>query len=95
MSRKSNGQQVNNISDLRRHALNTLDMLVNGEIEVEDAHAASELYKDVMGTLRVEVDYHKAIGKSTHIAFFHGDETKTATIDAQQIKQLETKFRGI
>jgi cellulase/cellobiase CelA1 len=94
MAKKRNSIQVNNIADLRRHALNTLDMLVCGEIEVEDAHAASELYKDVMGTLKVEVDYCKAIGKPKEIAFFSGEETKTQVIEVEQVRKLEDKWRG-
>lgn len=95
MSKKRKSTPVNNIADLRRHALNTLDMLVSGEIEVEDAHAASELYKDVLGTLKAEVDYHKAIGKPKEIAFFDGVETEVNLIDVEQVKQLENKWKGI
>ena len=87
-------KSVKNIADLRRHALDTLDMLVNGDIDVEDAHAASELYKDVMGTLKVEVDYYKAIGKQREIAFFDGIETEVEMIDQEQVKRLENKWKG-
>ena len=87
-------KSVKNIADLRRHALDTLDMLVNGDIDVEDAHAASELYKDVMGTLKVEVDYYKAIGKLREIAFFDGIETEVEMIDQERVKRLENKWKG-
>jgi len=87
-------KSVKNIADLRRHALDTLDMLVNGDIDVEDAHAASELYKDVMGTLKVEVDYYKAIGKPREIAFFDGVETQVEMIDQERVKRLENKWKG-
>lgn len=67
--------QVNNIADLRRHALNTLDLLCEGEIEVEDARMASELYANVLGILKAEVDYNKAIGRHKEISFYDGIET--------------------
>ncbi len=94
MGRKHKQIQVNNIADLRRHALNTLDMLCAGEIEVEDAKAASDLYKDVLGALKVEIDYYKAIGKPKEIKFYDGEESNAATIDVGQVRELENKWRG-
>ncbi len=94
MSRKRDNIKVNNMADLRRHALNTLDMLVCGDIEVEDAKAASDLYKDVLGTLKTEIDYYKAAGKSKEIKFFEGEESAQNIIQVDQVKQLQNKWKG-
>ena len=83
--------QVNNIADLRRHALNTLDMLCEGDIEVEDAKAASDLYANVLGMLKAEVDYNKAIGRSKEIGFYEGVESQPAVIDRATALALESK----
>lgn len=95
MTKRRVSPPVNNISDLRRHALHTLDMLVSGDIEVEDAHAASELYKDVLGTLRAEVDYNKTLGRCKEIKFYEGEETSVPVLEATQVKMLENKWKGI
>lgn len=94
MGKRRHNIDVNNISDLRRHALNTLNMLCDGDIEVEDANAASNIYKDVLGTLKAEIDYNKVIGKTKEIKFFQGEETPIREVDAKQVKQLENKWRG-
>lgn len=94
MGRKKDNVQINNIADLRRHAINTLDMLCNGDIEVEDAKAASDLYKDVLGTVKIEMDYNRLIGKAKQIKFCNGEESVVSEIDAEQIKRLENKWTG-
>lgn len=82
--------KVNTIADLRRHALQTLDKLVDGDMEVEDAHAASKLYGNVIDMLKAEVDYNKMLGKHKEIEFLEQRDTKEV-IDQEVKLALESK----
>lgn len=88
---KRNPIQVNNISDLRRHALNTLNMLIEGDIEVEDAKVASDLYGNVLGILKAEVDHNKMVGKIAPLPFYESTESEQPALSAKTIEALENK----
>ncbi len=79
---------INSISDLRKHAIQTLDKLVAGNIEVSDALAASRLYNNVVDMLKVETDYNKALGKHRQVEFLEPAPTEAIKLPEPQRKVL-------
>lgn len=87
--------EVKDINNLRDHAIQTLDMLVSGEIEIEDAMAASKLYGNVVDMLRVQVDYNKYCGNDVQIDFLTSGTTKTIIHQTNTTLENEIKPKRI
>lgn len=82
--------EVNNITSLRDHAIQTLDKLVSGNIDVQDAVAASKLYSNVVDMLKLEIDYNKALGRQKDVLFLDGAPSMR-TLTPDDIMALEGK----
>lgn len=57
------------IDELRDHALDTLDKLVKKQISIEEAGVTGKLYESVVSTLKIQIEYAKAIDKQPNIKF--------------------------
>lgn len=53
----------NKIEDLRNHLFETIEMLKNGEIEIEKARAISEVGKVIVDSAKTEVDFMRITRK--------------------------------
>ena len=51
----------NKIQDLRNHLFETLEMLKDGDIEIEKAYAIADVSRAIIDTAKVEIQYIKAI----------------------------------
>ncbi len=89
---KKRSRTVNNIADLREHAIGVLNDLRDGEIETSDALVASKLYDNVCDITRLEIDYNKSINKEGAIAFLSGDKTAQPVVTEGEILTLQQKF---
>lgn len=59
----------NKIEDLRNHLFEVLELLKDGEIEVDKAKAISEVAQVIVETAKVEVSYIKALETNKHSGF--------------------------
>lgn len=50
--KKGHASSIDNIDDLRNHALATLDKLGSGDIDVVEAGVTAKLYESVMSTVK-------------------------------------------
>ena len=66
-----------NIDELRDHALDTLEKLVKKQISIEEAGVTGKLYESVVSTLKIQIDYAKAIDKQPNIKFLGTGNTYT------------------
>ena len=76
---------MDNIEDLRAHAINTLKKLESRKIDMAEAGVTAKLYESIISSLKTEMDYHKMLGRSPEISFLEGAvyEAKSA-----KVKQL-------
>jgi hypothetical protein len=51
----------NKIQDLRNHLFETLEMLKEGDIEIEKAYAIADVSRAIIDTAKIEIQYIKAI----------------------------------
>lgn len=51
----------NKIQDLRNHLFETLEMLKDGDIEIEKAYAIADVSRAIIDTAKIEIQYIKAI----------------------------------
>jgi len=51
----------NKIQDLRNHLFETLEMLKDGDIEIDRAIAIADVSRAIIDTAKVEIQYIKAI----------------------------------
>ncbi len=90
---KKKSRTVNNIADLREHAIGVLNDLRDGEIETSDALVASRLYDNVCDITRLEIDYNRSINKEGAIGFLSGDKTPESVVTDGDILMLQQKFK--
>jgi hypothetical protein len=64
-----------NIDELRDHALETLQKLVKKQISIEEAGVTGKLYESVVSTLKIQIDYAKAIDQKPNIKFLGTGQT--------------------
>ena len=88
MIRKELG--IQSINDLREDAIKTLEKLSCGEISIEEAGVTGKLYENIVSTVRLQLDYAKALNQPPEIDFLEEDTLPNGrVIDWNQPKQLE------
>jgi hypothetical protein len=53
---------MNTIDKLREHLFDTMQALKDGDMDVEDARAMSDIAQTVINSAKVEVEYLRAVG---------------------------------
>lgn len=62
--------KIKNVDDLREFALDTLERLKSGAIEISEAVATGKLVEQVMNTAKVQMEYYCMTGEKAAIPFF-------------------------
>ena len=75
---------MNNIEELRNHAIETLKKLDNKQIEMSEAGVTAKLYESVISSLKTEMEYHKMLGHLPRIKFLEG-----AVYDMKETRKIE------
>lgn len=57
------------IQDLRHHLFETIEMLKDGDIEIDKAKAISEVSQVIINSAKVEVQFLKEMGSNRHTGF--------------------------
>jgi hypothetical protein len=57
------------IQDLRNHLFETIEMLKDGDMEIEKARAISEVAQVIINSAKVEVQFLKEMGSNRHTGF--------------------------
>jgi len=57
------------IQDLRHHLFETIEMLKDGDIEIDKAKAISEVAQVIINSAKVEVQFLKEMGSNRHTGF--------------------------
>ena len=57
------------IQDLRHHLFETIEMLKDGDIEIDKAKAISEVAQVIINSAKVEVQFLKEMGCNRHTGF--------------------------
>jgi hypothetical protein len=57
------------IQDLRHHLFETIEMLKEGDIEIDKAKAISEVAQVIINSAKVEVQFLKEMGSNRHTGF--------------------------
>ena len=79
--------KIKNITELRELALETLEKLRDGKIELSEAVATGKLCDNVINTVKAELQYHLMIGEQPKIPFMQGQRV----IEGQTVKSIEAK----
>jgi hypothetical protein len=83
-------KKINNMDDLRESALETLQKLQDGEIELNQAVAVAKLCDSVIGTVKQEIEYQKHLNIAKEIPFLATPDIKT--IESDQLTFEERKL---
>ncbi len=67
--------KIKNITLLRDHALETLEKLASGKIDVDEAGVTGKLCESVMSTIKSQLEYAKMLNREPNIPFL-GDLSK-------------------
>jgi hypothetical protein len=70
----------NKIDDLRNHLFETIELLKDGDIDIEKANAIASVAQTVINLAKVEVDYIKTVG---------GFGTRSPFIPLEELKAEE------
>jgi hypothetical protein len=57
------------IQDLRHHLFETIEMLKDGDMEIEKARAISDVAQVIINSAKVEVQFLKEMGSNRHTGF--------------------------
>ena len=79
---------IKNIEDLRQHAIEALEKLSEGKIDVEEAGVTGKLCESVMSTLKLQVDVAKMLGREPNIPFL-GNTAHGNIIDVKRSAKKE------
>lgn len=79
--------KIQSIHDLRIHALETLEKLRDGEIEMNEAIATGKLCDNVINTVKIQVDYFRMTGEKPEIPFMQHENIKL--IESEKPRLLE------
>ena len=63
----------NKIQDLRDHLFETIEMLKDGDMEIDKARAIAEVAQVIVNSAKIEVDYIKAIDAMNGTGFIQAD----------------------
>jgi hypothetical protein len=77
---------MNNIEDLRQHAIETLKKLESKKIDMAEAGVTAKLYESLMSSLKTEMEYHKMLGHLPRIKFLEG-----AAYQLKEEKKIEVQ----
>ncbi len=75
---------MNNIEDLREHAISTLKKLETKAIDMAEAGVTAKLYESLLSSLKTEMEYHKMLGHLPRIKFL-----EAAAYDLKNEKKIE------
>jgi hypothetical protein len=64
----------NKIQDLRNHLFEVLEMLKDGDIDINRAYAIADVSRAIIDTAKVEVQYLKAIESNNKSLFLEGQK---------------------
>ena len=68
--------KINNIEQLRNHALATLEKLESKEIDVVEAGVTAKLCETIISTVKQELVYAQMLQKETPIKFLEYKDTQ-------------------
>jgi hypothetical protein len=66
----------NKIDDLRNHLFETIELLKEGSIEIDKAHAIADCAQVIVNSVKMEVDYIRALNLKTTSGFIPSEERK-------------------
>lgn len=61
----------NKIEDLRNHLFETIEMIKEGDMELEKAKVIAELAQVLVNSAKIEIDYIKAVDGTRGTGFIH------------------------
>lgn len=70
----------NKIEDLRNHLFETIEMLKDGDIELDKAKTIAEIAQVIVNSAKIEVDFIKVV---------HGDGSGFIPVNDREHKQLK------
>lgn len=79
---------IKNISQLREQALNAIELLSKGEIDVNQASTIGNLCEDVVMTIKSELEYARMIGQEPNIEFMKYNKVDKIQIEKDDVKSL-------
>ena len=65
------------IQDLRNHLFETIEMLKDGDIDIDKAKAISEVAQVIINSAKVEVQFLKEMGSNRHTGFIQLENKET------------------
>jgi len=80
--------EITNIESLRNHAIETLHKLRMHSIDIEEAKTTSNLYENIISTLKSELEYNKFMKSDKTIPFLEGSSGQ------EGIRTLNSKRLG-
>lgn len=81
---------MNNIEELRAHAISTLKKLESKQIDMAEAGVTAKLYESLMSSLKTEMEYHKMLGHLPRIKFLEG-----AAYEIKEAKKIDVEKKLI
>lgn len=75
----------NKIEDLRNHLFEVIEMLKDGDIEIDKAKTISEVAQVIINSAKVEVQFIKEVGNSNS-KFFEDDRNRNITTNTKSIE---------
>lgn len=72
-SNRNNQQKISNVTDLRTFAIEAMQDLRMGKLDITEAAAIGKLVDTVANTLKVEIEYGKVTGDKPVIPFLDGN----------------------
>jgi hypothetical protein len=82
---------INNMRDMRNHALATLAKLDNRSIDIKEAQASAALYSSVMATIKLELEHCKMLEQKPQIAFLESNRVLDVDIDEDNLQITEQR----
>lgn len=84
--------KIKTIEELRDHALDTLNKLADGSIDVAEAGVTGKLCESVISTVKTQLDYYRMIQEQPQIAFM-GNHLKAIEGEVMKGKLLESPMK--
>lgn len=84
--------KVKSITDLRNEALDTLEGLRNGTIEMAHAAVVAKVCDAVINTIRMQVDYAKTTSTPLQIDFMNDDKAPLEITDQRDLNIMSRKI---
>lgn len=67
--------KIKNITELRDHALDTLEKLAQQKIDIAEAGVTGKLCEGVISTIKAQLEYSRMLGEEPKIPFMSGSTT--------------------